>query len=71
MSAYSKIRAEAQERANATGLDHGLEPNDVLKQWRVFMLPARQYRYGHELTCEVVTCENLDACKSGHGPKED
>jgi hypothetical protein len=25
--------------------------------------------FGHELTCEVVSCESLDRCQPGHGPK--
>ena len=24
--------------------------------------------YGHEATCEVVSCEDLDRCQVGHGP---
>jgi hypothetical protein len=32
------------------------------------MLPQRKNRYGFELRCEVVECENLDRCQPGHGP---
>jgi hypothetical protein len=68
-AAYSKARAEAQARANETGYDIGLERNDLFKTFRTFMLPQRQNRSGHELQCEVVSCENLDRCKPGHGPR--
>lgn len=67
-AAYVAARAEAQAKANATGLDHGIEANDVFKTWRVFMLPRRENRYGHELRCEVVSCESLAKCQQGHGP---
>lgn len=68
MAAYARARTEAQDRANETGFDHGLEPNDVVKQWRVFVLPMKHHRCGFERTCEVVTCDYLDTCRPGHGP---
>lgn len=68
MAAYARERAKAQEKANMTGFDHGLEPNDMFRQWRVFVLPQKPHRFGFERTCEVVTCEHLDACRQGHGP---
>lgn len=67
-SDYQTARAEAQAKANATGFDHGLERNDLFKSFRVFMLPRRENRCGHELRCEVVSPERLDACQPGHGP---
>jgi hypothetical protein len=67
-AAYPAARADAQRRANATGLDHGIEANDVFGHWHVFMLPRRENRCGFELRCEVVMCEDLNRCQSGHGP---
>lgn len=66
--AYEAARAKAQAKANETGYDHGIERNDLFKEFHVFMLPQRHNRCGHELTCEVVMCENLDRCQPGHGP---
>jgi len=65
---YRAARAEAQKRANETGFDIGLERNDLFKTFSTFMLPRRENRTGHELRCEVVSCENLDRCQPGHGP---
>jgi hypothetical protein len=56
-AAYLAARDEAQAKANETGYDYGLEANDIFKQWRVFMLPRKENRTGHELRCEVVSCE--------------
>lgn len=67
--AYAKARAEAQTKANETGYDYGIEPNDLFKSWHVFLLPQKQNRFGHELRCEVVMCEHIDRCKPGHGPE--
>ena len=50
------------------GFDYGLEVNDVFREWRIFMLPMRQNRSGHELRCEVVMCSNMATCQLGHGP---
>jgi len=68
MKDYKQARASAQAKANETGYDHGLELNTVFKTWNVFMLPCKRNRYGHELRCEVVSCEHLNRCKPGHGP---
>lgn len=65
---YRAARSDAQKRANETGFDHGVERNDVFKTFRVFMLPQKQNRCGHELLCEVVSCEDLKRCQKGHGP---
>lgn len=66
---YRETRARAQAEANADGFDRGLERNDVFKEFRVFMLPQKRNRYGHELRCEIVSCENMDRCQPGHGVK--
>jgi hypothetical protein len=63
---YRLARDAAQALANASGYDYGLERNAF--GWSAFMLPMRKNRYGHELRCEVVHPERLDACKPGHGP---
>lgn len=65
---YLAARADAQAKANELGFDHGIERNDLFKSFRVFMLPRRENRYGHELRCETVQCEKLDRCQPGHGP---
>lgn len=65
---YLEQRAEAQAKANLTGHDYGLCRNDVFRDFSVFMLPQRQHRFGHELTCEVVSCTDLSRCPPGHGP---
>lgn len=65
---YRTARAEAQRAANADGCDRGVERNDLFKTFRTFMLPRREYRNGHELRCEVVSCEDLSKCQPGHGP---
>jgi len=65
---YRTARAEAQRLADADGYDRGIEANDLMKEWRVFMLPQKRNRYGHELRCEVVSCTDLSKCKPGHGP---
>lgn len=64
---YKVARAEAQARANATGRDIGLEANALFKTWNSFVLPAAQYRNGHELRCEVVHPERIADTKPGHG----
>ena len=65
---YRETRARAQALADELGIDHGVEPNDLFQDWRHFMLPSRKYRFGHELSCEVVHPTRLDACQPGHGP---
>lgn len=66
-NSYAAVRVEAQRQANELGFDFGIERNKLFGTYRSFMLPARQNRYGHELQCEVVQCENPDKCKPGHG----
>lgn len=67
-TAYIASRAVAQEIANRTGFDIGIECNELFKTWNTWTLPQRRNRNGHELRCEVVSCENLDHCQPGHGP---
>jgi hypothetical protein len=66
---YRKARAEAQKAANADGYDRGLEANDYAKDFFVKSLPAAQYRFGHELRIEIVSCESLDRTAPDHGHK--
>lgn len=63
---YKEVRAEAQAKANATGFDFGIEKDAF--GFHSLMLPQKQNRYGHELRCEVVTCEDLSKVQKGHGP---
>lgn len=65
---YCVAKASAQQQANETGFDVGLERNDIFKTFRTFLLPRRENRRGHELACEVVSCEDLAKCWPGHGP---
>ncbi len=55
---YKAAREDAQKKANET---------DLFKSFHVFMLPKRVNRCGHELRCEVVSCEILEKCQPGHG----
>jgi hypothetical protein len=66
---YKKVREAAQKMANETGHDYGVSYNALFKTYTVQLLPARRNRYGRDLTCEVVSCADLDRCKPGHGPK--
>jgi hypothetical protein len=66
---YQIARDYAQKRANETGFDFGLEWNKWANQWSVWMLPNKKNRSGHELQCEVVSCENLENTRPGHGFK--
>ena len=68
MARYREARAIAQKNANELGFDYGLECNDLFKTFTTYMLPDRKNRRGFELRCEVVSPENLDKCKPGHGP---
>lgn len=65
---YVQARAAAQSAANADGYDRGLAYNKLFHEWSFKMLPQKRNRYGHELQCEVVSCEHLERCKPGHGP---
>lgn len=69
VAAYTATRAHAQELANETGFDIGLECNELFRTWNTFTLPMRENRRGHELRCEVVSCEDIDRCQPGHGPR--
>ncbi len=65
---YKIVRAFAQQRANATGFDHGVSKNSLFGTYEARMLPRAENRCGDELRCEVVHPERLDACQPGHGP---
>lgn len=64
---YREARARAQKMANEDGLDRGLEASDYEKDYVVFVLPQARYRFGHELRCEVVSCEIVEKTAAGHG----
>ena len=49
--AYKYARKQASEMPN---FDFGLERNKHMNTFAVFMLPAPEYRRGHELRCQVV-----------------
>lgn len=65
---YLAARKEAQEKANKTGFDYGLEWNYLIGEFHSFILSHKKHRCGRELRCEVVMCENLKKCQPGHGP---
>lgn len=64
-AAYVALRKEAQAAANADGIDRGIE-RTALQTFRYFMLPWKEHRAGHELTCEVVQCEDLTKRAKGY-----
>lgn len=67
MNDYKEVRAAAQAAANKDGYDRGLE---ILGgSYRFFLLPSVGSRQGHELLCEVVSCEIRERCAKGHGPE--
>jgi len=49
--AYAYARKQTMLLPN---YDFGLERNRVFNTFTVFMLPAPEYRCGHELRCQVV-----------------
>ena len=57
----------AQRAADADGYNRGIEANDLMKEWHVFMLPQKKNRCGHELRCEVVSAMDVTKQKPGHG----
>lgn len=64
---YKAALDEAQRRANALGMDHGLEFYAALKTWSVRLLPAKQYRFGGDHTCAVIHPYDLARTLPGHG----
>jgi hypothetical protein len=62
---YRTVRAEAQRRANQSGVDYGVEK--LGGHYRYFMLPQKKNRTGHELRCEVVMPELIEKTMPGHG----
>ena len=65
---YAAAREIAQKKANEFGYNYGLHYSEPFNEWSSRMLPMKKNRYGHDVTCEVVWCENLDKCQVGHGP---
>jgi len=54
-TSYASTRGAAQALADELHADVGLERVGGLGQtFRLFLLPRREYRCGHELRCEVV-----------------
>ena len=66
MMTYDEAAKQAQERADATGYDYGVER--LGGSFRTFMLPSRKNRRGHELRCEVRHCSTWNRIRPGHGP---
>ncbi len=63
---YDEAKAHARAQANALGFDYGIERDAF--GYRAFMLPRRENRRGHELRCEVVSCDDITRAQAGHGP---
>jgi hypothetical protein len=55
---YTKVREEAQARANRLGIAVGLQWDAFTQRWTTFLLPKPENRTGRELRCEVVEPEN-------------
>jgi len=68
---YQEARTAAQAKANELGYDFGIEKNRYYQGGfsPPFMLPRRENRTGHELRCEVVSCEIDARMQVGHGYK--
>lgn len=73
---YQAAREFAQREADADGMDRGIELMQLYRPkpsahdyYRVFLLPRRHNRQGHETRCEVVMCSDLKRCQIGHGPE--
>lgn len=65
---YLEAVSKARAMANADGFDRGLEWNAILGEFTIRMLPGKPFRFGHERSCEVVSCDLLEKCQPGHGP---
>jgi hypothetical protein len=63
---YDEAKRAAQAAADESGFDYGVEK--LGRDFRYFMLPQKQNRFGHELRCEIVHCTTLAKCQKGHGP---
>lgn len=68
---YKQLSKEAQKNADETGCDWGLEKNELFGTFRIFPLPRKRIRSGHELRCEVLECTNYARQQPGHGSKPD
>ena len=72
LAAYEAARAEAQARADASGLDVGIEISDTCQVStpviNVRFLPQKKNRNGYNAFAEVVMCSDLAKCMPGHGP---
>jgi hypothetical protein len=62
---YADARAEAQRKANELGFDYGISQNAF--GYSVLMLPKQGNRFGNELRCEVVSCQDPAKVQPGHG----
>jgi hypothetical protein len=65
---YREARARAQHLADSTGFDQGITRNDLFRDFTVHGLPAKPFRSGFELRCEVVHCAAVAKRQPGHGP---
>ena len=63
---YAEVKREAQTLADETGFDYGIDGASAFG-YRLFMLPRKENRNGHELRCEVVWCSDLSRQQPGHG----
>ena len=63
---YEQAKKRAKEQANELGFDYGV--SKTYDGYTCFMLPAKLHRSGHELRCEVVSCDDIKKIRQGHGP---
>lgn len=54
---YQEAYNEALMRARESNADFGLENlrSCIGPNWRIWRLPAKQYRFGYESRCQIVT----------------
>lgn len=76
VTAYKAAFSAACEGANKLGMDHGITFDGhvsggrlIYGGWRVWPLPAKQYRYGADHTCGVIHPVDRERTLSGHGPE--
>jgi hypothetical protein len=67
---YKQVKAAQQAEADRDGFDRGIEVFEgPMAYVHTFMLPAKQFRAGFELRCEVVMCSSTERTQPGHGCK--
>lgn len=68
LTTYPAAKAAAQARADATGMDVGLEWLGTYSGWVARGLPCKGSRFGSDRLVECVSCSDITKCFPGHGP---